>query len=746
MEYLVNVVIPPLRQAFTYFVPEEWEKMVDTGYQVEVPLGKRQAQGFVISKFPLSSYQSNDEYDVKSLAELPLEYRSFDPKQLPFFEWIAEYYGDSLSNVLDVAIPKYAPPKLKRLIHLVDNCDTSSLRGLRQKEIVSLLQERKEPVTSSELSKRFKGAHGTLKSLESRGIISISTEEIKNHHLSNSPAPSWAKSTIELNDQQLKVVPSLHAALHQQAHSTFLLHGVTGSGKTEVYLDAILHAQSLGKSSLLIVPEIALTPQLVDRFRARLGSELALLHSGLSTRARWDSWRALLEGRCHVAIGARSGIFAPIQNLGLILVDEEHDHSFKQSEGLRYNARDLAVMRGKFENAVVILGSATPSLETLSNALKKKYTYLSLDKRHTDSPETEIEIVDLTKVKRSEMISPNISPRLHEELTKTLTKKEQAFILYNKRGFASYLQCEKCEEVMTCPNCSVTFTFHQHRNQLLCHYCNLQLLPPEFCPACLSLDLDPNIEPPGKLTPRGSGTEKVFDELCSLFPEAKIDRLDRDTANNLQEYRDVLDRVRAGETDILVGTQMIAKGHDLPGVTFVGVVDCDVGLHFPDFRASERAFQLLTQVAGRAGRGDKPGKVILQTRVPEHSSIVMTKTKNFLGFAKQELSERQELYYPPFSKMLRIVCASQDQNIAFQTLQAFRKHSESFLEKHGYHIMLLGPTPTPIERVKTQWRFHMLFKAGSIQQLNHLLRELRSLKLKTRKVRVTYDLDPYEML
>ncbi|MCB0332646.1 MAG: primosomal protein N' [Bdellovibrionales bacterium] len=746
MEYLVNVVIPPLHQPLTYFIPEEWEGLIDTGYQVEVPLGKRQAQGYVISKFPLTSFDVKDDYEVKSLSELPLQYRSFDPKQLPFFQWIAEYYGDSLANVLDVAIPKYAPPKLKRLVHLEKNSDTNSLRGLRQKEILSLLIERKEPILLSELSRRFKGVHGTLKSLESRGVISITTEEVMDHHLSDTAAPSWAKSSIELNEQQTPVAASLRHSLDKGTSSTFLLHGVTGSGKTEVYLDAILHAQSLGKSSLLIVPEIALTPQLVDRFRARLGPDLALLHSGLSTRARWDSWRALLENRCHVAIGARSGIFAPIQNLGLILVDEEHDHSFKQSEGLRYNARDLAVMRGKFENAVVVLGSATPSLETLSNALKKKYTYLSLEKRHSESEETNIEVVDLTQVKRKEMISPNISPRLFEELTETLSKDEQAFILYNKRGFASYLQCEKCEEVMTCPNCSVTFTFHQHRNQLLCHYCNLHLLPPEFCPACLSLDLDPNIEPPGKLVPRGSGTEKVYNELCELLPNAIIDRLDRDTANNLQEYRDVLDRVRSGETDILVGTQMIAKGHDLPGVTFVGVVDCDVGLHFPDFRASERAFQLLTQVAGRAGRGTKSGRVILQTRVPEHSSIVMTKSKNFLGFAKQELEQRQALSYPPFSKMLRIVSASQDQSIAFRTLEAMRAHTEAFLEQHNYEILALGPTPTPIERVKTQWRFHMLFKAKSIQQLNHLLRELRSLKLKTRKVRVTYDLDPYEML
>ena len=754
MPQLVDVVIPPLFQAYTYALPDELLPIVDVGFEVEVPLGKRNATGFVISKSTDQDAQPNLSYEVKEVVKVSADYPYFDPSQIGFFQWVADYYGVGLGNVIDVALPHAVSQKFSRYVRLTDAQHTQ-IRGKLQKRIIELLETASGGMDYSAILRKQRGAGPALKRLEALGVVTIDSSEILDHHVDHTPPPQWAKTEVDLNEPQTHALNAIVQHAREKKFQTTLLYGVTGSGKTEVYIEAMSAVVGAGMGALVLVPEIALTPQLIDRFRARLGNDIAVLHSGLDRRARWDSWRALLEKRHFIAIGARSGVFAPVPNLGLIIVDEEHDSSYKQAEGLRYNARDLAVVRGKFHNCPVVLGSATPSLESYYNAAAKRYIPASLPLRHSAAAPATIELVDLNKLRPRDMLSKNISPQLHQALKEVLARGEQAFILYNRRGFASYLQCEKCEAVVECPNCSVTFTYHQNRNRLLCHYCNLSIVPPEFCTNCSRTDSTDTPDEsgnsekylvPGLLVQRGAGTERIYDEVRTFFPDSVVDRLDRDVANNVASYRDILDRVRDGVTSILVGTQMIAKGHDLPNVTLVGVVDCDVGLHFPDFRAGERVFQLLTQASGRAGRATKPGRVILQTRVPKHLSIVKTLQHDYEGYAKAELQSRAALGDPPFTRILRIIVSAGEQHTPGKILAEFKTFLEADIEANTRDITILGPTPAPLEKLKTEWRWHLLLKCKSATPLIQVMNELKARTKKRKGVKILYDLDPQDLL
>lgn len=740
MRDLVNIVIPPLPHPFTYRVPEEIVAQIKVGSRVEIPFGRRRAAGYVVGLGDGVS-PPDPTIELKSIfSDSELE-GCFLPEQLEFLSWVADYYGESLANVIDVAVPPISVRRYRRTMRLLKE-PADVLRGKVQRAVLTMLQENGGVQDYNYLLKVCRGSGPAIRALTTAGIIAIEETEIVPTSLHTELQPSWVKDSVELTLHQQTAVEAISAAVTARAPQPFLLHGVTGSGKTEVYIEAIKHTLASGHGAIVIVPEIALTPQLIDRFRGRLGEDIAVLHSGLHRRTRWESWRALLENRCRIAIGARSGIFAPVHNLGLIIVDEEHDSSYKQSEGLRYNGRDLAVVLAHRSNCPVVLGSATPSLESLHHARSKRYRYLALPARHSTATPLTFDLVDLNRLKPWELPAPNVSPQLQNAITTALARQEQVFVLYNRRGFASYLQCERCETVVECPNCSVTFTYHQRSHELICHYCNLSVVPSEFCPACPP-STDP---PPGKLVQRGAGTERIFEELQSLFPTARIDRLDRDAANDLDAYKAILSRVRSGATEILVGTQMIAKGHDLPNVTVVGVADCDVGLHMPDFRASERVFQLLTQAAGRAGRGDKAGLVILQTRVPRHPSLLRTMQDDFLGFAEGELAVRQELGYPPFTRLLRIVASSQDKREAEAQLLLLRSLAQRMIESLTLPVKILGPSPAPLERLKTSWRWHMILKAATPIHLLKVMSHLRGEKKQSRKVKVTFDMDPQEML
>ncbi len=740
-----SIVVPPLPGPLTYLIPAELSSTVVIGSKVAVPLGSRTATGYVVK---ISDKEEDfggggKEFDLKSIEQVDPSGQCFNEEQLQFFYWVADYYADPPGRVIETAVPQAVPRKFSRTVRLAGSPEKEA-KGRTQRAILSFLEQNGRCADYGRLLRLFKGASHSLKKLAEQGVIEISSSEMLDHHIETDLAPEWAKREILLNEAQEKAFEAVLRSWREKKFETFLLYGITGSGKTEVYIDIIREVKNAGYGALVIVPEIALTPQLVDRFRARLGNEIAVLHSAMTRRMRWDSWRALLEGRNQVAIGARSAIFAPVRNPGLIIVDEEHDGSFKQGENLRYNARDLAVLRGKLNNCPVVLGSATPSLESFHNAEQKKYTFLELPSRHSESLLPAVEVIDLNKIKPWEMPSKNISPQLEAAVKDALADDSQTFILYNRRGFATYLQCDQCGAVLECPNCSVTLTYHRRSNSLLCHYCSYSVLPPEHCSKCP--ETEGAGDSAGTFVQRGGGTEKVTEEIASLFPGVRVERLDRDAVEDLSHYKTILSKVRSGDTRILVGTQMIAKGHDLPNVTLVGIVDCDVGLNFPDFRCSERVFQLLIQASGRAGRGDKPGRVILQTRVPGHPSLVNTLRHDYAGFAGRELAARKGLRYPPFSKLLRVIAASQEQHLPPQILLRFKDVLSRFRDENHADISILGPAPAPIGKLKTLWRWHMLLKSGSPSVLNHCMKILNATKVNRRKARVILDMDPQDML
>jgi primosomal protein N' (replication factor Y) len=745
-----TVVIPPLAGEFLYsFAPQKHPDLA-VGDVIEVPLGRRTSVAFVVSSQSDRELKALSEIasrgvKVKQIVSTARPAHAFNAEHLEFYDWIARYYAEPLSKILDLAIPNPSPEKPTVSYRLKgrgpDNSDCTQRLGPAQQRVVDYLAKRAEAVDSRTLRADCAASASVLKNLLEKGLI-----ELTDNATSDDTQHSALHQTfqhIDLNAEQTQVVSAILQSVQEPRFTTALVHGVTGSGKTEVYLALIMEALRQNRSALVIVPEIALTPQLTERFISRLNQPVAVLHSSLRPKERWQHWSNLASGRVRIAIGARSALFAPVHNLGIIVVDEEHDSSFKQGEGIRYHARDLALVRGKLCHCPVVLGSATPSLETYQNALTGKYTHLTLTQRYHDAANSEFTIIDLNAVKPWEMKSKNISPTLFSALHTCLDNGGQAFILYNRRGFASYLQCSSCEHVLGCPHCSVTLTFHRQENSLLCHQCNFSMVPPSVCSACGAQE---NLEKQGEplFTQRGSGTERVHEEVHMLFPKARVATLDRDTASSIEDYTEILGKVREREIDVLVGTQMIAKGHDLPGVTFVGIVDCDVGLHVPDFRAAERSFQLLTQVAGRAGRRSTRGQVMLQTRVPKHPSLAMTAQANYKGFAEQELELRRALDYPPFSKLLRIIVSAADRSEALQIAGAVAHTIRARL--HHKNVACLGPAPAPIEKIRTLWRYHILLKSKSAGELQSVMKQLKQVHATSDSVRIAYDLDPHDML
>lgn len=745
---LLTAVIPPLGGEYLYSYNPTEHSLPLEGSIIEVSLGRRTVPAFVISTNSEKEISASTEMrergiTIKSIPKNSRPIHAFTSEHLPFLQWTAKYYAEPLSKILDVAVPTPAFGRSDPYIRLISQ-DTSGIRGAAQLRIINYLQERAGWCPLSSLREQCDASASSIRTLEQKGFIE------KVDHLPTSPAdrsrPIPPSLWHELSSEQQQATSPILKHVTDHTFSSFLLHGVTGSGKTEVYLELIVEALKHNRTALVVVPEIALTPQLLNRFESRLKQSVAVLHSSLRPPERWQHWANVLSGETRVVIGARSAIFAPMKDLGVIIVDEEHDGSFKQGEGIRYNARDLAVVRAKLAGCPIVLGSATPSLETFQHARTGKHHLLPLTQRFFTSRPLHFDIVDLNKIKPWEMPSKSISPKLLSSLKQTLSQKEQAFILYNRRGFATYLQCSCCENVVGCPHCSVTLTYHRNNNSLLCHFCGFSTPPPSACSQCGAKDPAARGAQEGEplFTLRGAGTERVYEELTTLLPEARIAKLDRDAVRSIEDYTAVLQRVRDKEVDILVGTQMIAKGHDLPDVTFVGIVDCDVGLHVPDFRAGERAFQLLTQVAGRAGRREKQGYVTLQTRVPQHPSLQMTTTANYLGFAEQELAMREMLGYPPFQKLLRVIVGAEDKGVAQRNAAMLAEQAAQICP--SLDITMLGPAPAPVEKVRSYWRYHLLFKALSGAKLQSLMYRLKRDADTAKNVRVIFDLDPQDML
>jgi primosomal protein N' (replication factor Y) len=590
-----------------------------------------------------------------------------------------------------------------------------------------------------------KSARAVVRSLQKKGLVETTEREAPADPFFAAELPGEPLPTLN-RAQELAVAAIVRelgatstSAVQERDRNrvaAFLLHGVTGSGKTEVYLRVIAEARARGLGALVLVPEIALTPQLVARFRARFGDSIAVLHSGLRPRERHQAWRSLREAKMSLAIGARSALFAPVQRLGVVVVDEEHDGSFKQEEGFRYHARDMALLRAHRAGAVAVLGSATPSLESYFRAEQGKLRLLSLPERATAHRLPRVEVVDLSRHRGGPSPQRLLSGPLHQALRECLEAKSQAILFLNRRGFAPSVVCDSCGEILECPACSVALTEHRRAGLLRCHYCDYSTPPMTTCPSCGATALQS----------LGLGTERLQDDLSAAFPGARVARLDRDTAAGEGVER-VLERVRRGEIDILVGTQMVAKGHDIPGVTLVGVVLADQSLAFPDFRAAERTFQLLAQVAGRAGRGERPGRVVVQAYQTNHEAVRCAAEHDFVGFYRAELRARRELGYPPFARMVAVRIEAGSEEIARQAAGTLASLAQQHPLVRQRQVRVLGPAPAPIARLRARYRFRILLFSSNRSALHEIASALNArIDQGLAPARASLDVDPVSML
>ncbi|HEV2391634.1 MAG TPA: primosomal protein N' [Verrucomicrobiae bacterium] len=742
-----------LRKEFDYLVPPELEDSIELGSRVQVPFGPRKVLGCVTGLA-----EESDQSRLKPVLKVLGAQSLVTPKILKLARWIGEYYccapETALKSVLPQAVRQEEAGWRERL-YVSALAQAGELPKLpkRQKEVWEFIEQGRElPV--QEVLKHFHTTAATLRRLEDRGLVAIAPQIserdpyarehiLPSQSLPLNPAQAKALEAIVTRMEGERVANGLEPKANEKAQSpsVFLLHGVTGSGKTEVYLQALAHALARGQGAIVLVPEISLTPQTVERFKARFSSGrqqtlVAVLHSHLSSGERHDEWHKIRQGRARIVIGARSAIFAPVDPLGLIIVDEEHEQSYKQEEAPRYQARDLAILRGQMEGAAVVLGSATPSLESYHNCLRGKYRLLELLERADNKTMPLVRIVDMRQtIRRAESI-PILSPQLKEAITQRLEKKEQVILFLNRRGYATSLQCLQCGYVANCPNCSLTLTYHRQEARLCCHLCGHVEPVPPVCPS------------PGCGNPAiryaGLGTQKVEDVLLKLFPHARTVRMDADALKRKEDYRRILGDFRAGKIDILLGTQMIAKGLHFPNVTLVGIIYADLALHRPDFRAGERTFQLLTQVAGRAGRGEVEGEVFVQAFTPFHPAIQFARRHDFTGFYEQEIEFRQQLSYPPFSRIALLTLKGRNED----KVKFSADHLKGELEKRlaGFKdLIMAGPAPAPLLRAEAFYRYQVMLRTRRMSALSSQLAQFMQKLALPEGVSLIVDIDPVEL-
>lgn len=617
--------------------------------------------------------------------------------------------------------------KTVNYVRLLEKLADSSILPARQLEAYSLIEASRGELPLAELSHLV--SYSSLKALAKKSIIEIFPRKL-DHRMLIVPGTEAAKS-ITLNAEQVAAITAIRAG--KDEFNVNLLYGITGSGKTEVYLEIISDYLASGKAVIFLIPEIALTPQMVDRFSARFGDNLAIMHSQLSERDRLEQWRRIKAGACRLVVGARSAILSPVQNLGLIVVDEEHEQSYKQDTNPRYNGRDIAVVRAQIESAQVILGSATPSLESWHNVELGKYRLQKLLQRPLNFTLPKVRIIDL----RDEQGDELLTGELIDAINRRLENKQQVILFQNRRGYSSFLQCLKCGELVKCSNCEISMYYHRDREEVHCHYCGNHYPSPRKCPSCGGHSFSHG----------ASGTQKLEQIISLLFPEARLLRMDSDSTRERDRYKHMYDKMKAREVDILLGTQMISKGLDFPGVTLVGIVSADISLNVPDFRSAERTFQLLTQVAGRSGRGEDAGEVIIQTYNPTHYAIRHAANQDYPAFAAEEMSYRQRLLYPPYFRLARIVFQSKDSEL----LQTEMERLEAFLETMPLvgqkdRLQLLGPVPAPFSRLNNLFRQHLIIKAASPGLIRECLAEITE-KFKLRgQISSFMDVDPLSLM
>ena len=801
----------PVRGTFFYATPEDLAPMVRVGCRVLVPFSNRKVTGYVLEEiFDVPERDLREIVDILDIEPLFLE------QMVPFFEWIADYYIHPVGMVIRSALPeenfktarltkkglevlhgrlfhseetellswikdnrdKRLPWPLKKIYPLQErgwlsiesrtkkgvSNESYALKFIRPKkglDLAAALAKRGKAskakneveflkvifesgaILSKELKSKFTNGPYLVNKWVNKGVLENQTVPVHNPKGAANILPPPAPHV--LHEHQRQALNQVRNHLDKGVFSSCLLYGITGSGKTEVYYRAVEHAIKSGRRAILIAPEISLAVYLEGVFRSRLGDRIAVYHSGLSTRERCRQWMRMARGEVDLVIGARSALFAPLPELGLIIVDEEHDSAYVQEEsrgGPHYQARDAAVVRAKIEKAVVILGSGTPSVQSFQNSITGRYHLLLMPDRVEKRPLPKVEIVDMKGHKNAYGKEMMISPKLRKALDENLITGSQSILFLNRRGFHRLYLCRACGQSISCPNCDVALTFHLNEDRLICHYCGFNSGTKVKCSSCGG----------GNLKPYGFGTEKLEHEMNALFPAARISRMDADSTRKKGAALQILKKFGRHETDILVGTQMITKGYDFPHVTLVGVISADLSLSFPDFRAGERTFQLLSQVAGRAGRGDQKGRVIIQTFNPDHYVIRAAMTHDFQSFFDTEKGLREQLGYPPFSNLACLRLQGSSKKMTEEAVYQLSEDLRAILRrwpKRGKEIQVLGPVEAPMSRLKGKHRWQLLVKSRSVSLLRHLLVEVEksSMKaLKSRDVHLVSDVDPYNML
>ncbi|WP_271003499.1 primosomal protein N' [Listeria seeligeri] len=790
---IVDVPAMQVDRPFDYFIPEDLEELIRPGMRVSVPFGNRKIQGFVTElgeteenpklkgidgvmdlapvlneelmelgdwlaedtlSFRVSAYQAMLPAALRAKYEkyfLRLDEENTELEQLfegyETLDWkvaearnllksLGKWVREGSVEVVYQVKNKTTNKKIRminclksphELMELIENMPKNAKAQTRVLAFFQVFEGTE--ISVAELKKQAETSEATIKKLAEKGIISIqekivSRDPYKHHHFEKSEALTL------LPDQQTACEKIIEA----KKQETFLIHGVTGSGKTEIYLQTIEAKLKEGKEAIVLVPEISLTPQMVERFKSRFGSEVAVLHSALSSGEKYDEWRKIERKEARVVVGARSAVFAPFENLGIIIIDEEHEASYKQEDNPRYHARDVAIWRAMKYQCPVVLGSATPSLESFARAKKGVYTLIELPSRVNDRAMPEVNVVDMREELRKENRT-EFSTELLEKIKDRIAKKEQTVLMLNRRGYSSFVMCRDCGYVVECPNCDISQTYHQASNKMKCHYCGHEEAVPKKCPSCEG----------EHIRYFGTGTQKVEESLTKLIPEARVIRMDVDTTRTKGAHEKLLRSFRNHEADILLGTQMIAKGLDFPDITLVGVLNADTMLHLPDFRASERTFQLLTQVSGRAGRHERTGEVVVQSYNPEHYSIEFAKKHDFIGFYHHEMQLRKMGAYPPFYYLTMINVSDENEMKAIRTIQEM----VNFLRgKLGPEAVILGPVPSTIARIKNKYRYQCIIKYKIEPNLKQELKTLITHYQKDQQKGLTINIDvqPYVLM
>ena len=718
---LVELSNKNIDKIFDYIVPEEFTSKIKVGIRVTVPFGRMTLEGFV-----LDIKDSNDnDIELKSIISIVDEDIVLNSELLELGKVIRDKTLSTLISCYQTMLPKALKAKNGSQVNIkydtfyrLGNIPEDIKLNEKQKSIISCF-DKEELVLRNTLTSISVSSVNTL---VKKGIL---VEEKKEHYrvLYKDVAVDKKKLT---SDQSCIV-----SSVINNSPDTFLIHGVTGSGKTEVYMEIIDHYLSLGKSSIVLVPEISLTPQMVSRFRARFGDKIAALHSALSDGEKYDEWRRIVRGEVSIVIGARSAIFAPLTNIGVIIIDEEHSDSYKQSDpNPRYNAKEVAILRSKYHNCSVVFGSATPSLEVMARAKKGVFKYLSLPNRVNGKSLPVVEIIDMNQEMKTS--KGHFSTQLINSIDETLKRNEQVILLLNRRGYSNFITCKNCGYTFKCPNCDITLTYHKSSNTLRCHYCGYGEKVYDKCPSCGEESLN-------RL---GVGTQKVEEELNNIFSSARVLRMDYDTTSRKGKHEEMINSFKNHEYDILLGTQMVAKGLDFSLVTLVGVINADTSLNIPDFRSSENTFSLLSQVAGRSGRSDKSGKVIIQTFNPDHYAISLVKKHDYLSFYEKEMSIRRQLKYPPYFYLCNIRISGKDSSYVFGEAIKIKNS----LERNLKNYIILGPTASTLFRINNIFRYNIVLKYKNSKELYIILEKIIEHYKSNSKIKVDIDFNPSQMI